>query len=223
MDTKVRMHCLFMYSELDLGDGLPELFALSRGDIELKLGRGARAVGTSKGTGTPRGSTVNLVQVGQKGEDVLITERGEDDAVVGQGRECGVDSHFLSSTRSTGGNEDTGVLSSEGTLSPETTGSIPEGLPLSGESTVTSGDAEEEGIVVGELSGGDDGVARLGWGMELLQGILGKSLCDLEDVGRTTGSLDTRLDALSKLGNMAVESVDDDSNPWRRHCVFSEG
>jgi hypothetical protein len=56
MDTKVYMRCLSMYSELDLGDGLPELFALSRGDIELKLGRGARAVSTSKGTGTPRGS-----------------------------------------------------------------------------------------------------------------------------------------------------------------------
>ena len=24
------------------------------------------------------------------------------------------------------------------------------------------------------------------------------------------------------LGNMAVESVDDDGNPWRRHCVCSE-
>lgn len=76
----------------------------------------------------PKHTTVNLVQVGQKREDVLITERNEDNAVVGQGRERGVDSHFLSSTRSTGGNEDTGVLSCEGTLSPETTGSIPEGL-----------------------------------------------------------------------------------------------
>jgi len=73
-------------------------------------------------------TTVNLVQVGQKREYVLITERNEDDAVVGQGGERGVDSHLLSSTRSTGGNEDTGVFSSEGTLSPETTGSIPEGL-----------------------------------------------------------------------------------------------
>ena len=45
-----------------------------------------------------------------------------------QGRECGVDSHFLSSTRGTGGNEDTGVLASESTLSPETTSGIPEDL-----------------------------------------------------------------------------------------------
>lgn len=56
MDTKVCVRCLFMYSELDLGDGLPELFALNRGDFELKLGRGARAVSTSIGTGAPRGS-----------------------------------------------------------------------------------------------------------------------------------------------------------------------
>jgi len=51
-------------------------------------------------------------------------------------------------------------------------------LPLSGETAVTSRDAEEEGIVVWELSGGEDGVAKLGRGMELLQDVLGKSLCD---------------------------------------------
>jgi len=143
-------------------------------------------------------TTVNLVQVGQKGEDGLVAERNEDNPVVGQGRESAVDSHFLSSTRSTGGNEDTGVLSMESTLNPETTSSIPEGLrrirvsvsiilsnrrgenhlPLSGERTVTSGDTEEERIVFCELSGGDDGVVRLGWGMELRQDFLGKSLCD---------------------------------------------
>jgi len=222
MDTKVYVRCLFVYSELDLGNDLPELFALSRGDIELKLGRGTRAVSASKGTGTPRGSTVNLGQVGQKGKDVLVAERNEDDPVVGQGRESAIDGHFLSSTRSASGNEDTCVLSSKSTLNPETTGSIPKGLPLSGERTVTSGDTKEEGVVVGELSGGDDGVVRLGWGMEFRQDVLGESFRDLEDAGRTTSGLETGLDALSELGNMAVESVDDDGNPWRRHCVCSE-
>ena len=71
---------------------------------------------------------MNLIEVGQEGEDGTVAERNEDDTVVGQGRERRVDSHFLSSTRSTGGNEDTGVLASESTLGPETTGGIPEGL-----------------------------------------------------------------------------------------------
>lgn len=73
-------------------------------------------------------TTVNLSQVGQLGEDVLVAERNEDDPVVTQGRESGVDSHLLTSTRRTGGNEDTGVLSGESTRGPETTGSIPEDL-----------------------------------------------------------------------------------------------
>lgn len=68
---------------------------------------------------------MNLAQVGQLGEDILVTERNEDDTVVGQGGERAVDGHLLASTRSAGGNEDTGVLSSESTLSPEATGSIP--------------------------------------------------------------------------------------------------
>jgi len=73
-------------------------------------------------------TTVNLGQVAQEREDVVVAERDEEDTVVGQGRECGVDGHFLSSTRGTGGNEDAGVLASESTLSPETTSSIPEDL-----------------------------------------------------------------------------------------------
>jgi hypothetical protein len=71
---------------------------------------------------------VNFGQVGQKGEDVTVAERSEDDPVVGQSRERTVDGHFLPSARTTGGNEDTGVFSSESALSPETTGSVPEGL-----------------------------------------------------------------------------------------------
>ena len=72
---------------------------------------------------------MNFFQVGQEREDGLVTERNENDTVVTQRGESGVHSHFLSSTRCTGGNEDAGVFSSEGTFSPETTGGIPEGLP----------------------------------------------------------------------------------------------
>ena len=71
---------------------------------------------------------MDLIQVGQEREGGLVPEGNEEDTVVGQGRESGVDSHFLSSTKGTGGNEDTGVLAAEGTLGPESTSGIPEGL-----------------------------------------------------------------------------------------------
>lgn len=77
--------------------------------------------------GTKR-TTMHLFQVGQEGEDGAVAERNEEDTMVGQGREGSIDSHFLSSTRATRGNEDTGVLASEGALTPEATGSIPESL-----------------------------------------------------------------------------------------------
>lgn len=73
-------------------------------------------------------TTVYFAQVGQERENGLVAEGNEDDTVVSQGREGGVDSHFLSSTRGAGGNKDTGVLASKGTTTPETTGSVPEGL-----------------------------------------------------------------------------------------------
>ena len=73
-------------------------------------------------------TTVDLAQVTQLREDRLITERNEDDAVMGQGGESGIDGHFLPSTRGTGGNEDTGVLARESTLDPEATSSIPKDL-----------------------------------------------------------------------------------------------
>ena len=56
MDTPDFLRCLLMYLEVDLGNGLPEVFALGCGNVELKLGRRTRAVSTSEGTGTPRRS-----------------------------------------------------------------------------------------------------------------------------------------------------------------------
>ena len=71
---------------------------------------------------------MNFVHVGQEGEDVLVAERHEEDTVGSQGGERAVDGYLLPSTRSAGGNENTGVLSSERSLGPEATGSIPECL-----------------------------------------------------------------------------------------------
>lgn len=49
-------------------------------------------------------------------------------------------------------------------------------LQLSWEATVASGDTKDEGIKVGELGGGDDGVAGLGGGVHLGQYLLRESL-----------------------------------------------
>jgi len=71
---------------------------------------------------------VDLVQVGQEREGGLVPEWNEEDTMVGQGGEGSVDGHFLTSTKGTGGNEDTGILSTERTLGPESTSGIPESL-----------------------------------------------------------------------------------------------
>ena len=75
-----------------------------------------------------RRTTVYLVQVGQEREGSLVPKGNEEDTVVGQGRDGSVDGHFLASTKGTGGNEDTGVLSTESTLGPESASGIPESL-----------------------------------------------------------------------------------------------
>ena len=39
-------------------------------------------------------------------------------------------------------------------------------LPLSRERAITSGDTEDEGIVVDQVFGSQDGIVRLGWGVK---------------------------------------------------------
>lgn len=70
-------------------------------------------------------------------------------------------------------------------------------LPLGGERTVTSGDTEEEGIVVDKLARGEDGIVGLRWGMEFGQNFITECLLDpsgegsggsrSEERGRRTG------------------------------------
>ena len=142
-------------------------------------------------------TTVYLLQVGQERENGLVAERNKNDTVVRQCREGGINSHFLPSTRSAGGNENTGILASEGPASPETTGGIPEGLqrigrsahdtlsmrhgshlPLGGEGTISGRDTEEEGIVFVEVARSERGIIRLGRGVKFGQDFGAESLSD---------------------------------------------
>ena len=51
-------------------------------------------------------------------------------------------------------------------------------LPLGGEVSEAGGDAEEEGVELGEVGGCEDGVGGLGGCVELLEDVLGEGLCD---------------------------------------------
>ncbi|ANB15925.1 hypothetical protein AWJ20_3569 [Sugiyamaella lignohabitans] len=117
-----------------------------------------RAIRSSKSTCTPWTTASDFLQVGQNVEVVLITKRNIDDTMMGQGGQRVEDSDLLTTTGGTGRNKYTGIFTPESTRSPQTTSSIPEGLPLSGEVTITSGDTKQESIVVGQVSRADDRV-----------------------------------------------------------------
>lgn len=73
-------------------------------------------------------TTVNLSEVGELSERMGVTEGDVENPVVGEGGERGNRGRLLSSSRSSGGDEDTGVLPSELPGRPEAAGGVPEGL-----------------------------------------------------------------------------------------------
>lgn len=94
----------------------------------------------------------------------------------GHGRDDGA---LLSTTLGTGGDEDADVLAPVTAGRPLLAGGVPEGLPLSGEVSVTSWDTEEEGIVLLEGVGVDDGdLGGLWRSVHLGKDILWESLGD---------------------------------------------
>lgn len=131
-----------------------------------------------EGTGTPGATTVDLGQVGELSEGGLVAERDVDEAVVSKRAHGGESSGLLTTTLGTGGDEETGVLSPETTGGPDAASLVPEGLPLGREVTVTGGDTEENGIVLEEGLGLNDGVAGLARGVHQGEDILRKSLLD---------------------------------------------
>lgn len=161
---------------VDLGDGLVEGLALSLSDLELESAGLAGTIGTSEGTGTPGATTVDLAEVGQLGEGGLVAQRDVEETVVSKGAHGSKGSGLLATTGGTGRDEETSILAPVATGSPDTSGLVPEGLPLGGEVTVASGDTEEDGIVLQEGIGLRNGVARLGRGVHLGQDLIRESL-----------------------------------------------
>jgi len=184
--------------EVDLGDVLIESLTLGLGDLELERSGLARAIGTlyklisrlfiliekvtySKGTSTPGATTVNLSQVGKLGKGGLVTQRDVEEAVVSEGAHGSNGGRLLATTEGTSGDEQTSVFAPEATRGPDTAGAVPEGLPLSGEVTVTGGDTEEDGIVVKESLVAGNRVGRLGGSVHLGENVLREGLRDSDE------------------------------------------
>ena len=70
--------------------------------------------------------------------------------------------HFLSTSECTSRHENTSVFAVKSAGCPESTGRVPESLPLSGEVGVSSGNTKEEGVVDGEDLRGNDWVVGFG-------------------------------------------------------------
>ena len=170
---------------------------------------------------------MDLGEVGQLGKAMLVAQRNVDEAVVSEGAHGGNSSGLLTTTESTGGDEQTSVLARVATSGPDGARGIPEGLPLSGEVTVTGGDTEQDGIVLQKVVGLSNGVVGLGRGVHLGQDLLGEGLgdpayiisetirdqldfnqiCLLEDIGLATSSLNTLLLSLGQGLDVAVHRV----------------
>ena len=125
--------------ERDLGDSLVEGLTLDLRNLKLERRRQPPPVGTREGTCTPWRATVDLRQVGELGERVLVPERDEDDAVVGEGGNGVADRHLLPATNGRGRDEDGRVLAVQRAGAPETAGRIDEGLEAYNNRTVISG------------------------------------------------------------------------------------
>ena len=118
---------------------------------------------------------------------------------------------LLTSSLGSGGNEEADVFAPVAARLPLLPGRVPEGLPLGGEVAVTGRDAEEEGVVFGELVGRDEGDGGgLAGGVHLGEDLLREGLlnslvrgreqvsfndawCDQRALGMSRGSISSRL------------------------------
>lgn len=121
---------------------------------------------------------MDLLEVGKQREGGLVAQRHVEETVVRESAHSSNGGRFLTTTESAGGDEETGVLAPVATGGPDRAGLVPEGLPLSGEVTVTGGDTQQDGVVLQEVIGLNDRVAGLGRGVHLGQDLVGESLGD---------------------------------------------
>ena len=110
--------------------------------------------------------------------------------------------------------EDTDILAVISASLPLLAGLVPESLPLGREVAVTGRDAEEEGVVLGELVGSDerDGAGLAGC-MHLGEDFVGKGLLDSTD-GRARSALGVL--CIEREGKKETERERDSRHPTQR-------
>lgn len=194
-----------------------EGLALNLGNLKLKRGGLPAAVRTSEATCTPRRATVDLREVSELLEGVGVAKRNEDQAVMDEGGHDAKVGTLLTTACAGSRNEGTNEFACEGTTLPKLSGRIPEGLELSWPRAITSADTDEEAVVLWEIGRGDNGVVRFSGGVHLREDLLGQSLRNLVDGGRTPSGLDALLDGFGQFGDVAVHSVDDDGDLRSSH------
>lgn len=198
-------------ASVSFGHGLIEHFALGICDFEFKGSGLARTVGAlrlispvsldspplaffsnieeistyRKSTSSPRGPTMNFVQIGELTKGGLRAQRDIDHAMMGKGAHSSDASRLLSTSQTGGRNEEACVFTPEATLLPLATGSVEESLPLRGEVAVASRDTEEDAVVFLKFGGSDGGDGRvLGWCVHLLEHFFGECLLHSEGLNQ---------------------------------------
>lgn len=113
---------------------------------------------------------------------VLVAKGNIDEAVVGESRHSSNGSGLLATTLGASRDEEAGVLAPIGTSGPLLASLVPEGLELGREVSVTSGDAEQEGIILLELRGVGHrlDISGLGGSVHLGEDFIGEGLSDSE-------------------------------------------
>ena len=100
---------------------------------------------------------MNFRQIGQRGEDSLISQRDIDDTMVSE-RAQGCDGcGFLTSSQRGGGYENAGILAPVRSGLPLLTGLIPECLPLGRKVSVPGRNPEEKPVILCKDTWVDEG------------------------------------------------------------------
>jgi len=166
------------YLKGDPGKELCKRFALYSRDLVFQGRWLSQITMTSESTSTPRAPSMNLLHIRQLGERRLIPQRHVNNPMVNEGAQGVLNCLFLTAPLSRQRDEDSGVFAGESTCLPQPVGRVPERLPLSGEVSVCSGDAEEETVVGGEDVWGDDWVIWFGSSVHFLQHALWEGFRD---------------------------------------------
>lgn len=206
--------CALSRLALDVGvDDLGKVLALKLGGREVNVDGLSATVTGGDGSGTVGRNTVDLLEIGLVGKRA-VTKWYKVDTVVDEERKRGEVRRLVTAVLRAGRGEDGTKLADQSTRRPESTGLVKEGRYLSRRTTVASGETKDKPIVLGKLLGRNDGERRDGSlvGVHLGQDLIRERLRDLVNVDGSTSRGNSLLDRFRKLGNVAIERENDDSD-----------